>query len=185
VSERIRLVIDRVFSRLTGVYGSQFTGKFSTGIDRDGVDRGIENAKAVWSDELSGFADNLDAIGYAIRNTDDKFAPSAREFLSLCRAAPRKDVPSLEYKPSAEDIERSREAAKSASEAVKPKHFDGLMWAKRPKSAIAMAFVADGKKHAGRFPALARIFDQLVADGIATSEGKLIKRWDGLAWVNA
>lgn len=105
---RMHVVITRLFSRLQGIYGTAFTSKFSTGLDANGVDQGLENAKAVWADELSGFSDNLDAIGYALKNTDPRFAPSAREFLALCRAAPRKEVPALPHKLTEEEIARNR-----------------------------------------------------------------------------
>ena len=48
-----------------------------------------------------------------------------------------------------------------------------------------MNMVADAKKHSNRFPALAKVFDQLVIDGVCDELGKLISRWDGLAWVKA
>ena len=185
MSANIEAVINRLFSRLQGIYGTAFTSKFSTGLDRNGVDQGFENAKTVWADELHGFLDNLDAIGYALKNTDPKFAPAAREFVALCRTAPKKEAPALVHKLTAEEIQRNREMAEAATKAVKSDSFDGLLWAKRPKSQKAMDMVADAKKEHRKFPALAAIFDQHVVDGVCNEVGKLIKRWDGVNWVKA
>ena len=71
--------------------------------------------------------------------------------------------------------------SKRAVDAVKKPSYDGLLWAKKPKSQMAMNMVADGKKNSSRFPALAKVFDQLVIDGVCSTEGKLIHRWDQLS----
>lgn len=176
-------VIDRVFARLQGVHGTSFTSKFSTGLDRNGIDQGFENAKAVWADELSGFADNLGAIAYALDNIDDKYVPSCREFLALCRTAPKKEVPVLQHKPTAEEMAHAKELAHKVAAAVKPKEFDGLLWAKKPKSQVACSFVFDGYKHPSRFPQLAAVYAEHIKNGIADEFGKLLARWDGVQWV--
>lgn len=176
--------IDRIFDRLMGIYGAQFRAKFSSVID--GVDVGLENAKETWADELATFSDWPEAIGYALDHLPTDHAPNALEFRDICRRAPRKSeaVALVEYKPTAEDKERHREMSHRAAEAVKPKEFDGLLWAKRPKSQVALNAIFDAKKNARRFPALAAIFDQLVSDGVANEAGKLLRRWDGICWVN-
>ena len=175
--------IDKIFDRLMGIYGAQFRAKFSSVID--GVDVGLENAKETWANELANFGDWPESIAYALDHLPTEHAPNALEFRDICRRAPRKSeaVAMVEYKPTAEDKERHREMSRKASEAVKPKEFDGLLWAKRPKSQVALNAIFDAKKNARRFPALAAIFDQLVADGVANDAGKLLKRWDGLSWV--
>ena len=175
--------IDRIFQRLTGIYGSQFTAKFKQIVE--GVDEGTANAKDVWAKELGNFGDKPEAIAYALDHLPTEHAPNALEFRDICRRAPRKEAPQVEYKPTAEDKERQREMSHKATAAVTRKEFDGLLWAKKPKSQKAMNMVADGKKNSSRFPALAKVFDQLVIDGVCSTEGKLIHRWDGLAWVRA
>ena len=175
--------IDRIFQRLTGIYGSQFTAKFKQIVD--GIDEGTANAKGVWAKELGNFADKPEAIAYALDHLPTDHAPNALEFRDICRRAPKKEAPQIEYKPTEADKERHREMSHRAAEAVKPKEFDGLLWAKRPKSQVALNAVYDAKKHANRFPALAAVFDQLVTDGIASSTGVLIKRWDGCQWVKS
>lgn len=173
---------DRIFTRLQGIYGQQFTGKFSR-MDQ-GMDIGMLNAKEVWAKELGNFATWPEAISYALEHLPPDHAPNALEFRDICRRAPRKEaVAAIEYHPTAEDVARHREMAHKATAAVKQKEFDGLLWAKRPKSQVAMNALYDAKKNHRRFPALAEIFDQHVRDGIANTEGKILKRWDGLRWV--
>lgn len=175
-------LIDRIFVRLTGIYGSQFTSKFRH--VEGGVDVGMANAKETWAHELRNFGDKLESIAYALDHLPTDHAPNAIEFRDICRRAPAKVIEQrLEYKPTAEDIARNREMSHKAAEAVKPKEFDGLMWAKRPKSQIAMNALYDAKKNHRRLPALAAIFDQHVSNGVASESGKLLKRWDGIAWV--
>ena len=173
--------IDRIFQRLTGIYGSQFTAKFKQIVD--GIDEGTANAKGVWAKELGNFSDKPESIAYALDHLPTEHAPNALEFRDICRRAPRKEVPQVEYKPTAEDKERQRELSHKAAAAVTRKEFDGLLWAKRPKSQVALNAVFDAKKHAGRFPALANVFDSLVAKGISTETAQLLKRWDGCQWV--
>jgi hypothetical protein len=79
--------VDRIFARLQGIYGREFTGQFSV-IDNNGNDIGMENAKTVWGQELGCFALNPDAISFALLNLPDR-APNAIKFKELCRLAPR------------------------------------------------------------------------------------------------
>ena len=173
--------IDRIFQRLTGIYGSQFTAKFKQIVD--GVDEGTANAKGVWAKELGNFADKPEAIAYALDHLPTERAPNALEFRDICRRAPRKEAAQIEYKPTEADKERHREMSHKATQAVTRKEFDGLLWAKKPKSQRAMDFVSDAKKHSGRFPALAAVYDFLLENKICNEAGKLLHRWDGLQWV--
>lgn len=176
MNARMNNVIDRLFSRLQGIYGSAFTSKFSTGLDRNGVDNGFENAKAVWADELSGFAENLEAIGYALRNTDPKFPPSAREFLTLCRAAPRKEVPVLVHKLTDEEEAKAKAAIASAAKALKPKISDGIdaHWATHPRSDMHLKMIFDAAVRDARF---VRCIEEMIEKGICSENGKLLKTY--------
>lgn len=174
MNQRMEIVITRLFSRLQGIYGTTFTGKFSTGIGKDGTDAGLENAKAVWAEELAGFADNLDAIGHALQNVDPRFPPSSREFLALCRQAPRKEAPALPYKPTAEDEARAKKAREAAMAALKPKTEGGIdrLWATSPRSEQHLRFIFDAAKNDPRFrPCIA----EMVERGICTAGGKLLR----------
>ena len=80
--------IDKIFARLQGIYGREFTGQFATGMT-DGPDPGIQNAKQVWAEELVGFTRFPEAIGYALEHLPER-APNCIRFKELCRNAPRK-----------------------------------------------------------------------------------------------
>lgn len=68
--------IERIFARLSGIYGSEFTYKWAD-VDNDGL-------KAEWGDALGGFhADDIAAALQACRAQPK--APNLPEFASLCR----------------------------------------------------------------------------------------------------
>lgn len=170
--------IDKIFTRMQGRYGSLFLDRWK------GCD--IRSVKETWADELGGFLDQQERISYALKITaDEKFPPTLPEFIAACRRAPAKESLKLEHKQTPEEMAHAKELAHKATEAVKPKEFDGLLWAKRPKSQKAMDFIADGKKEARRFPQLAAIFDKHVREGIANEAGKLLRKWNGYEWVKA
>lgn len=173
--------VDRIFLRLIGIYGAQFKAKFS--VVENGVDVGMENAKENWAHELRNYSDKPEAIAYALDHLPVERAPNALEFRDACRRCPAKEVAALPYRPTEEDKVRNRELSHKVADACQRQEFDGLLWAKKPKSQKAMDFIADGKKHANRFPALAEVFDYLVKEGIANELGKLLYRWDGVQWV--
>lgn len=175
--------IERIFARLQGIYGTQFTSKFSR-IDQ-GVDVGMLNAKATWSGELGNFYDKPEAIAFALDHLPTDHAPNALEFRDICRRAPAKQAPQIDYTPTVEDKEHHRELSKMAVQAVKQQEFDHLLWAKRPKSQHALNAVYAAKKQVNRSPALAAVFDTLVENGIASDSGKLLKRWADSEWVAA
>lgn len=111
--------VDRIFARLQGVYGREFTGQFSV-IDNNGNDIGMENAKLVWGQELGCFALNPDAISFALLNLPDR-APNAIKFKELCRLAPRPTVDvrmgysktDVDDKAAKENLERIKNMMKS------------------------------------------------------------------------
>lgn len=71
--------------RLHGRFGNQFFDKFRVGKrNSNGDDVGIENAKQVWADELSGYSVNEIKLGLEHQFT---FPPSCDEFKTACRPA--------------------------------------------------------------------------------------------------
>jgi hypothetical protein len=88
--------VDRIFERLIGVYGRDFKGKFSMIVD--GLDVGIEAAKAAWAEELGFCQRHPECIAFALKNLPDR-APNAIEFKRLCQAAPRKELKTEKLKP--------------------------------------------------------------------------------------
>ena len=181
--------VAKIFQTMQGNYGTRFLNQWKTGQQFEagphkGEDVGIRNAMKFWGEKLSGFAEQPERIARALESLPND-PPNLPAFVELCRVAPSNSKPALEHRQTVEERERAAELSKRAMDAVKKPSYDGLLWAKKPKSQIAMNMVADAKKHSNRFPALAKVFDQLVIDGVCDELGKLISRWDGLAWVKA
>ena len=93
---------DRVFSRLSAVYGDQWTKQWQ------GVPP--QDVKEAWARELGKYAGRLEAIAYALQNLPER-APNAVQFRNLCRAAPAPDVPALPT-PEANPARMREELAK-------------------------------------------------------------------------
>ena len=72
--------VERLFDRLSMTYGTEFKNKW-TGMP-------LNEIKTHWTYELSQFAGNLNAIGWALQNLPDR-CPNLIEFKSLCKQAPR------------------------------------------------------------------------------------------------
>lgn len=106
--------VDRLFFRLQGVYGRDFTSQFML-MDSAGNDIGLTNAKQVWSEELGGFAEYPEAIAYALENLPERM-PNVIQFREICRKAPRKGYNALEYKLTDEDKEHAKEQLKRLKE---------------------------------------------------------------------
>ena len=79
--------VDRIFDRLSATYGRDFTGRWE-GLDQNTI-------KSSWAHELSGFANSLPSIGWALENLPER-APNVIEFRGLCRRAPQAEQPLLE-----------------------------------------------------------------------------------------
>lgn len=109
-------LIDRLFDRLQGLYGSLWLDRWRTGETMElpgGVkaDKGMLLAKAQWAVELSGFADKdgQHRIGRAIEACRHRrLPPTLPEFLDLCRQAPGAMPPLLKAPhPGAEARKRN------------------------------------------------------------------------------
>ena len=75
--------VDRIFMRLHGRFGNNFTDKFKLGQIVDGMDIGIANAKQVWAEELAGISG--DRIKVALEHNYD-YAPSCDQFKAQCKS---------------------------------------------------------------------------------------------------
>lgn len=106
--------VDRLFARLQGVYGRDFTYQFSN-VDSTGFDVGLANARQVWAEELGGFSEHPEAIAYALENLPERI-PNVIVFLEICRKAPRKGYNALEYRMTDEDKENAKEQLKRIKE---------------------------------------------------------------------
>lgn len=72
--------VDRIFERLTLVYGHQFLGRWS-GLDLNAV-------KDDWGRELAGLERNAAAIGYALENLPAGDPPNVLQFRAICNRRP-------------------------------------------------------------------------------------------------
>lgn len=175
-------VIERLFQRLHGIYGTAFTNKFALGIDRDtGIDKGLENAKVAWADELAGFLteQGLETIQHALKHTDPVRPPSAREFRDLCIQHARRANPkqaALPYKP---DPEKQRQFSAELAKIVSGEHRgnDPIFWATHPRSQGHLAMIIDAARQdpVKFMPCLER----LRADGRISAENWLLQRYAG------
>jgi hypothetical protein len=121
--------IERLFDRLSMTYGSEFKNKWN-GIP-------LNEVKSSWSHELGIFADNLNAIGWALQNLPDR-CPNLIEFKSLCKQAPRPTTIALDA-PKAPVEVVDKVLAEIALKAFKaPKDDNGNVdhkrWAKKLKT---------------------------------------------------
>lgn len=116
--------IERLFDRLTATYGRQFLGLY------EGLD--VTAVKTLWAHELSGFADRLPDIAWALENLPER-APNAIEFRNLCRRPPRPEAPRLPEPPV--DPKRIKAELAKLMPAVKAApsvtRADPLLWARR------------------------------------------------------
>lgn len=111
--------VEKIFARLQGIYGRDFTGHYSTGMV-NGIDAGLENAKATWGEELAGFANHPDSIRYALENLPDR-VPNCVKFKELCRSAPRPEPLKLESKLSEEQLAENRKRINKIMEELRSK----------------------------------------------------------------
>jgi hypothetical protein len=114
--------IDRIFLRMQGVYGREFTAQFSVIDQTTGVDVGLENAKQVWAEELATFHDWPEAIGYALKNLPDR-SPNIIRFRELCRQCGNRPQPvMLTHTVTKQEREQNKYSAKNALHELS-KHF--------------------------------------------------------------
>lgn len=167
--------IAKIFAKFEARYGSLFLDRWR--------DCNMSNVMQTWAEELSGFADQPERISYALQSlADERFPPTLPEFIAACRKAPAKPSgPALAYKPTPEDEERSRQAAEQASRVVKRRASDGIdtFWATHPKTHAQLKLVFEAAAKDQRFsPCVA----EMVADGICTEDGHLLKLYRDGQW---
>ena len=122
-------VIERLFNRLSMSYGAEFKNKWN-GFP-------LNDVKTNWAHELSFFADDLNAIGWALQNLPEK-CPNLIEFKNLCKQAPKPTRIALEAGKAPADVV-DREIAKIAQSAFKSPvdergNVDHKRWAKKLKA---------------------------------------------------
>ena len=122
--------VDRIFEKLTIVYGKEFSGRYEK--------IPIADVKTEWGHSLSGFRGHSEAIAFALENLPEDRAPSMLRFRALCRSAPQYaalQLPAPKADPSivAEQLRKMTESALQA-----PKNEQGTVdhkrWAKKLKA---------------------------------------------------
>lgn len=73
--------VDRIFQRLTMVFGRDFTSRY------DGLE--IADVKAEWGEELAGFQQSHWALKFALENLPSDKPPTVLQFRDICRRAPQ------------------------------------------------------------------------------------------------
>lgn len=115
--------VDRLFTRLSATYGASW--------DRSLGQAPITDVKTVWAHELSGYAQNLAAIAWALENLPDT-PPNVLQFRAICRRFMPADAPRLP-EPKA-DPERVRAELAKLGElraSVGANSGGGKEWARR------------------------------------------------------
>lgn len=114
--------VDRVFDKLTLVYGQQFLRRWS--------DLDLNAVKSDWAHELSGFEHHPKAIAWALQNLPMDKPPTVLDFKFLARRAPPEDLPRLEA-PKADPARVAEELAKLAPVMKAPTARPSTDWATR------------------------------------------------------
>lgn len=112
--------VNRIFDKLTLVYGHHFIGRWS-GMDLDTV-------KADWGKELDGMERHPEAIRHALQHLPSEKPPTVLQFRDLCRQAPLPTPMALQNNVKA-DPERIAEAL--ARMRASPEGKGGRDWAWR------------------------------------------------------
>lgn len=92
--------IDRIFTKLTLVYGRDFTSRWP--------DEMVPMVKADWAHELTGFKDHPEAIAYALQHLPPDRPPTVLQFRDICRKSPPPEAPRLEAPAANPEIVREQ-----------------------------------------------------------------------------
>lgn len=116
---------DKIFMKLTLIYGRDFTGRW------EGMN--ICDIKTDWSHELSGYENRPKAIAWALQNLPAGKPPTVLEFRKLCNTLPQEATVFIDA-PKADPV---RVAAVLAKLSDAPAKTDGREWARRKLAAHA------------------------------------------------
>lgn len=123
--------VAKIFQELQGNYGTRFLNQWKTGQTLpDGTDAGVKNAMSTWAKKLSGFSDMPEVFKEVLESLPSE-PPSAPDFVSLCREAARRRVPSnpmLGYVPTEEEKARAEEVINTVKKQIKRDDRDHRSW---------------------------------------------------------
>jgi hypothetical protein len=86
----------------------------------NGIDAGLENAKATWAEELGGFVKWPEAIAYALEHLPER-VPNCIKFKELCRMAPRPEPPTPEHQISEQQMAMNSARVKTRMDELRDK----------------------------------------------------------------
>lgn len=106
--------IEKIFHKLAVTYGRAWLSMW------DGVP--IDDVKADWADQLTGYQQNPSAIAYALDNLPAAKPPTVLEFRAICQRGPTRNVeqPRLPYTGPTIDAKAVQAAIDTARQS-KPK----------------------------------------------------------------
>jgi hypothetical protein len=110
--------VRRIFQKLSLVYGRDFLSRW------EGQE--LDDVMADWAHELAGFADQPEAIGYALQHLPPEKPPTVLQFRGMCNQRPEKAplaLPAPESKPAPELIERVNAVIGGGRRSVDPKEW--------------------------------------------------------------
>jgi hypothetical protein len=115
--------IDKIFHKLTLVYGREFIGRW------EGLE--LADVKTDWAHELAGLEIFPEGIAFALQNMPSGKPPNVLEFRAMALKAPRPALKQLEA-PKADPSKVADELRKAVASVKKPTtSYDGKAWAKR------------------------------------------------------
>ena len=114
--------VDRIFEKLTLVYGRDFAGRW------EGMKMG--DVKTDWGHELDGLQANPKCIAYALQNLPEKLPPTVLQFRAIAYKCPSENEHLLPLpRASAEKI--AAELLRMGGMREKPAQTDMKEWARR------------------------------------------------------
>lgn len=115
--------VDKIFSKLTLVYGRDFIGRW------EGLE--LADVKTDWAHELAGFENYPEGIAFALQNMPAGRPPNVLEFKAMALKAPRPVFKQLDA-PKADPARVAEELRKAVAAVKKPAHhgIDHKAWAK-------------------------------------------------------
>jgi hypothetical protein len=115
--------IDKIFHKLTLVYGREFIGRW------EGLE--LADVKTDWAHELAGLENFPEGIAFALQNMPSGKPPNVLEFRAMALKAPRPALKQLEA-PKADQSKVADELRKAVAAVKKPAtSYDGKAWASR------------------------------------------------------
>jgi hypothetical protein len=115
--------IDKIFSKLTLVYGRDFIGRW------EGLE--LADVKTDWAHELAGLENHPDGIAFALQNMPAGRPPNVLEFKAMTLKAPRPATKQIDP-PKADPAKVAEELRKAVAAVKKPtrNYIDQKAWAK-------------------------------------------------------